>query len=599
MAKTYYGYVEREADSYIDWGAIGKEMSDTLLEVNRVREEKKQAIDKASTDYVNYLSTAPQGEDKSANEWALDFSDNASQYLRQLDVALKSGRMSLKEYTVRKQNLIDDTKSSFELLSDYQKKFKDKMDRYKNGESQYWEQASMADAEGFGDFTKTGLYINPNTGKISIAKKTQGADGVFTMSDNPNEVMSVGVMKSLLLGEWNRFNAEDATTAIAKTNGAYKTAIMKQNSNIKTTEDVLNNPKFQEAETNILNATLANPWDMLSVLTDYKKFAPNGEQYRFTSDESDTAEEAILMVVDPKSGTKAPQFRGEQSKEAVEWLRTESRRKYDYTETIQALPDKQQRMFDLNAANWQKQQAEENGLVNAWNDLLLADTPQGKRNAADAVLASQQAQQLGLIGITFNGDDVELTYADSNKNVSFPWKDSSGTISLIEWARKGREIHNVLDEKKLLQGKTPNLQGSVDAFGIVSKRQGPPPPTTTATVDDNTDYKTALSNSLSSISPQTFKKYESEVAPILKAVLEPYGIQVEPSGDFIENWVYVTVPGKKRHKARANAWTDDGADDAYNDLIDYLDENLPNSESIKSLIKGGGEGGRWNPRTPE
>ena len=72
------------------------------------------------------------------------------------------------------------------------------------------------------------MYINPNTGKINIAKKIQGQDGVYTMSNNPNEIMSVGIMRSLLLGEWDKFKADDVTSAIAKTNGEYKKAILKK-----------------------------------------------------------------------------------------------------------------------------------------------------------------------------------------------------------------------------------------------------------------------------------------------------------------------------------------------------------------------------------
>jgi hypothetical protein len=36
---TYYKYAERSAEDYVDWGAIGKTMSDTLLkeQANRDR----------------------------------------------------------------------------------------------------------------------------------------------------------------------------------------------------------------------------------------------------------------------------------------------------------------------------------------------------------------------------------------------------------------------------------------------------------------------------------------------------------------------------------------------------------------------------------
>jgi hypothetical protein len=599
MAKTYYGYVEREAESYIDWGAIGKQMSDTLLEVNRIREEKKQSIDKASTDYVDYLSTAPQGEHKKANEWALEFTDNASQYMRQLDVALKSGRMTLKDYTIRKQNLIDDTKNAFGMLSEYQKVYAEKMERYKKNESQEWEFNGMAKVEGFGDFSKSGLWINPNTGKISVAMKSQGADGVYTMSENPNEVTSVDALKGLLVGKWDKFKADDVTTQIAKANGAYKKALMEKYKNITTIEDVLQNPEFESAETNILNASLANPFDRLSVLTDWQKFASNGKQYRFTNDPNDTSPEAIYMKIDPASGQEIPQFTEEQKNASLDWLRTEARRKYDYIETVQALPDKPQRMFDINAANYAEQQRIKQNAAAAWNKILMGKTAQEKKDAAEAVLASPLAQQLGLIGIVpdeTNGT-ISLEYEDDKKNTTFDIAPGGNPIPLLDWARKGTEIHQIQDDKILLSagGYGRNDVGVVDFIGVEARRKGPTA-TTTEQQPDNTNYKASLNNALGTIADNLFEETEDAVANTLNPILSPYGITITPSGNLASNYINVTVKGKQTKPIGTNAWTKAGAIEFKNQLIEYINDNLPDNESIKDLIGGGNEGSKWNPK---
>ena len=36
-----YKYVERDADSQINWAEVGKSLSDVLLETKRVREERR------------------------------------------------------------------------------------------------------------------------------------------------------------------------------------------------------------------------------------------------------------------------------------------------------------------------------------------------------------------------------------------------------------------------------------------------------------------------------------------------------------------------------------------------------------------------------
>ena len=168
---TYYNYVERTADSQINWAEVGKNMTDMLQQESKVREQKKAAIDAASREFGQTLANPPQGEHKGANQWALEYGDNASQFMLMQDRLLKSGNMKLKDYTVARQNLLDGTDRAFNLTKDYQAVFADKMERYKTGKSQDIEQWLMAQAEGYSDFNKSQLYINPTNGTVSVAMK--------------------------------------------------------------------------------------------------------------------------------------------------------------------------------------------------------------------------------------------------------------------------------------------------------------------------------------------------------------------------------------------------------------------------------------------
>ena len=158
---TYYKYAERSADSQINWAEIGKSMSDMLANETRIREEKKAAIDAASREFGNTLANPPQGEHKGANQWALEYADNASKFMLMQDKLLKSGQMKLKDYTVARQNILDGTDQAFNLSKDFQAVFAEKMERYKTDKSQDLEQWLMAQAEGYSDFNKSQLYINP------------------------------------------------------------------------------------------------------------------------------------------------------------------------------------------------------------------------------------------------------------------------------------------------------------------------------------------------------------------------------------------------------------------------------------------------------
>ena len=77
---TYFKYAQRNAEDYIDWGAIGKTMSDTLLKEQLNRDMMKSEIDKASREFGEVLSNAPQGEHRGLNEYSQEFASNAQQY---------------------------------------------------------------------------------------------------------------------------------------------------------------------------------------------------------------------------------------------------------------------------------------------------------------------------------------------------------------------------------------------------------------------------------------------------------------------------------------------------------------------------------------
>lgn len=352
---TYYKYAERSAESQINWAEIGKNMTDMLQSEVTIREEKKAAIDAASREFGEKLANPPQGEHKSANQWALEYGDNASQYMLMQDRLLKQGILKPKDYMVTRQNLMDGTKQAFNLTKEFQETFKMKMDRYKNGESQDLELFLNAQAEKFGDFTKSQLYINPTDGSVNVAmKEKKMIDGkeVFVMNQNPNEFTTISSLRNTIAGTYDKYDTNAVTTAFADSLGKEETAsivfgTLSKGGSITTVEDITSRTdldadgktvmfKFIDAENQMITAALENPYNRLSVLTNTKKFAPNGKQYTFTYDEADAKAnpEKVLLKVDSSTGQPTPQFSEEQTKVSNEAMRTEVRAKYDYKKGI-------------------------------------------------------------------------------------------------------------------------------------------------------------------------------------------------------------------------------------------------------------------------
>jgi len=205
---TYYKYAERQEDAYVDWSAIGKQVSDSLLEEKKFREDKKAKIDEDSRQLGIQISNAPQGQFQDGNKFTLQYASDAQQARLLQDKLLKSGQLSLKDYTVQRQNLNDGTSQVFDLAKLYQENYKSRMERVQKGELQAMNVANLASVEGFADFSKSQAVINPKDGTVNLAGlEIDPATGLKKVTSN---IVPVSVLKGKILAEIPTFKVDDA-----------------------------------------------------------------------------------------------------------------------------------------------------------------------------------------------------------------------------------------------------------------------------------------------------------------------------------------------------------------------------------------------------
>ena len=442
---TYYKYAERSADSQINWAEVGKNMSDMLKEETRIRDEKKAAIDAASREFGQTLAAPPQGEHKGANQWALEYADNASQFMLMQDRLLKSGQMKLKDYTIARQNILDGTDQAFNLTKDFQSVFADKMERYKTDKSQDLEQWLMAQAEGYSDFNKSQLYINPTDGTLNVAmKEKQVVDGkeVYVMNKNPNDFTSISTLKNQIAGKYDKYDTNAVTDAFVKGLGEEVTSIIKQGASLTSGGLILNVEdirkrtdlsedgkqilyKFADSENQFIKSTLTNPFDRLSVLTNSKKFASNGKQYTFTYDEADAKSnpEKVLLRKDPRSNQPTPEFSDEQMKVSEDFMRTELRAKYSRKEELKPTPQAQLQERRATTPIEVDENEKKRAAKNVAQNLVYSLTGNANESAAGTKYLSSST------GLPFTKTKEGFVVEDENGNVqTFNFK-ADGTLA--------------------------------------------------------------------------------------------------------------------------------------------------------------------------
>ncbi len=349
---TYYKY--KGPETQINWAKVGKNMSDMLATEQNAREEKKEQIDTQQREDLKYINEAPTGDFMYGNTVYSQISTDMQEAMKLNSDALKSGRMSVQDYTRNRQNIMDNTSMLFDLGQEYQDEYSVKMERLDNLTSSYREQWEMAQVEGLGNLKNVRVIID-SSGDFKIAKMVKNPDtGVFEVSKNPNDVVSVSEMRNRLKSQYNRFDVGKAATNAAGQLGAVEKTILKDATRagglgqLITTIDATEGDytideglisTYKDWENDQVGAMMSNPENISSVLVDMKLNAPSGEKYEFTYDKDafDKDKTGSLIYLDrEQDGRGVPVFKKGQREEVENTLRTAIRASIDEKNQIKA-----------------------------------------------------------------------------------------------------------------------------------------------------------------------------------------------------------------------------------------------------------------------
>jgi hypothetical protein len=537
---TYFKYAEREADSQINWAEIGKNMSDMLKEQNRIREEKKAEIDKASQEYGELLSNPPQGEFKAMNQWTIEYANDYQQNRLMQDKLLKSGQLKVRDYMIMRQNSTDGTNQLFDLSKQYQEVYKTKMDRRGAGDNQLLEMKLMADAEGLANFMNTKAYINPTDGTVSIGKMVTGPDGVKKMSDNPNDFMTVVALGNSIKDNYDRFKSTEAVAGyveglgqqidvITSIKNKYQRGTITEILDITQRENLPADAKgvvmkFEEAETKWLSGFLSDELHVTSILTEDIKMAPNGKPYDYTwSEEEAKANPEMILLKNNSAGRPVPFPSPEQEKAALESLRVKARLMYDKKESVSVVaanevPQKTEATLNAEALKREKEK-----LFDVWQQLRNGDDAQ-KDAALQSIKGSPLARQKGLVYIGFDstGENVIIKYKNAQgQTISpspIPMRDNP-----VDWFEQGTEIFGDFTQEDVNRWAKGNRQLGGGGLSATVDVQDP-------TTDKKIDMESIIRNDLQSTLYIHGNSDEKTAEHLNNLYSKKYGVSVYPLG---------------------------------------------------------------------
>jgi hypothetical protein len=580
---SYYKYAERDASAQVNWAEIGKNLTQTLQDEVKVREEKKAAIDEATREYDNTLNTAPQGEFEDGNKFTNDYVAQQQKIRMMDDQLLKSGQMDLKTYTMRRQNGVDGTNQLFDLQKKFQSVYEERMKGIMDGSLQAQNTFEMMQVQGFGDFSKAQAMINNVDGRVNIGMTEMGEDGIKRVQ--PNSAIPVNVLMGKIKTPIASFDVNSETKRLVDSQGELVLSLFKAGSlsgagsiTELTGADAIEKfgkGQWTEAATQVNNAIqlsvdamLANPRNITSLLTG-QVGGYSAESFTYNKDEAD--EGKILLKPSPDGGPGVIDENGpnyeEQISKVRNWLTTSIKSQMDAkvgkSATPQAqLQEKRARTSEENAQSNMEKDAE-NFALNTTYILTGTDAQKAKglaymRSRGADIRANPKGKPPGNYIMTKNG----LVAFESKGDTKSALRGITGALLSATGANFPEDM--VVKKGSSRLGKTFNTRFSgtgatLDTDAAVAKK-------ITAVTDVNlfTDQN----------STETANSIKEEFKNVKSIKIVPEG-----GGAFKGNKITITKPGAKTLIINSNM-TGASASVQAKRLKDWLNANLTQEEKM-------------------
>ncbi len=495
---TAYKYVERQVDDQINWAEVTSNLTNTLKEEGRVRQEKKTAIDDASREYAKILNNVPVGENTELNKFALNAASDLQQQMLMQTTLLKSGQLDPRQYTIMRQNLTDGTDQAFSLFQNYNAEYDKKMammdpnlpPNERASAMQTWQ---MSELEGFGNFKNSKLVINPNTGLMSMAKMVPDPNFTGDPANSPmvpdmNNLQSVQALENRLKGTVTQYDVMGAADTYLDSLGEDKRAVITglgqkyTSATIKTISDATAKQKgswksmstkeldaeakrlgvnaselieitlFSEAQDNWVKGQLGiGGTAAASVLLDYKSINPiTSEPYQqlqwSEANEAKAALDSNIILMKNVDGRMVPDLSEDQQAEAERVMKTQINIGLDYEEDIKAVKTGFEATPEpKDVRDGKKEIEKKQNLQKVWNQ-IKSQSAEDRIASFESLIGTEIAKSAGLIGVnpSEDGTSISFVYIDSQKAKNRTI-DIDANISDEEWAIIGNEITGLDD----------------------------------------------------------------------------------------------------------------------------------------------------------
>jgi hypothetical protein len=566
MAKTYFEYADRQPESQINWFKVGSDITEKIKKEDDLREKRRAITEEQFRKDTQALATAPQGNSDIVNQWTLNYANDASEYLLQMNKLLKSGGIKPKDYNIVNQNLRDGTSTLFNLSKEYQAEYEEKMKRAQpGGDGSAAEAQIMGMIEGFANLKDTKAVINSLNGVISVGKMVRGKDGTEMLAEGVDNYMTVNQLRNRIKQKIDKYKLDVdlegeskllgnvVTEVVSKTGSSTETGFMTKITDQTKRVGLSQEGKqaldaYIKTENDIIKSKVTNPYNTSSILFDWSGgIDPKSNQpYQVVFDEKLANTSSHYILYSMKGGMLQPDFDTtangrEQKKTAEGYIRNKFRSMLEQKTEIQPFQQPRKEyapQYVYDAAQGAKKEADTARNI-AQNMVYSLTGNQNESDAGTKYLSSVTGNLFkktkeGYIITDEKGNEQTFKFKADGKTVADPLKFGKSFIGTVSKAT-GINEDSVLKEFNKLLPKGAQINLTTIASGFDTKASA---------TDPLAVYGSFVENVASAADIKDMKK--SQAAQSLNKKLSGLGVTVKPSQNpFNDNIFVVNKDGEE------------------------------------------------------
>ena len=461
----YQIYAEKDLNrAQIDWGTVGKTLSDGLLDIANEREAKKQKIADDTVDAMNKLSEVPDVNNQTLSAMIINASEQSKRELQARMDLVKRGISKPKDYKLFMNAQQNGYKSVSNIVKNYDKYYTSKMEAIEAKTQSNLDEAVAKSVEQFGNINNKVLWTNPVNGQLQLVTMDQDADGNYTVmpdpNKNPEKFQNPNSINTIMRFNEKRKDVNVEAKKVTDKIGAYiYSYVNDQYGNVVTVEDFskrkIGGKTYDEWMDSQINYLTATDNDTTQILTNSGEFT-----ITFSKDEAD--QDSSKIFVDNSSGSPKITITENQEKRARELAREAIDSQIDkkITQTHPPSDARQRKVEDTESASYIKELntiMTGNQTDSEANVKRLIDTANQSVKFQDDKIVSFDITEDEIIIKRANGDPFIIDRKKDTGIPNNPETPEDESVDVLTTLDEVVSINNILSPTNLSKAKIEDL----------------------------------------------------------------------------------------------------------------------------------------------